>query len=155
MASARRPREPLRAEAAEALALDSGWHARLAARQVTARLDAALRSSGIGSTQFALMCLVASSPDDTLGALAERAGLNPSTMSRNIDQLARAGWVEVATVEHDRRRRAVWLTEEGVRRLRAAMPLWRSAQAALQHHLGPTLVRQFVRTTAALEEKPR
>lgn len=155
MPIARRALESLRADAAAALALDAGWHARLAARQVTARLDVALRASGLGSTQFALMCLVASSADDTLGALAERAGLNPSTMSRNVDQLARAGWVEVATVEHDRRRRAVWLTEEGARRLRAAMPLWRQAQASLQQHLGPTLVRQFARTSAALEEKPR
>lgn len=149
----------LRSDAADALALDAGWHARLAARQVTARLDAALRPSGLSSTQFALLCLIAAAPDDTVGALAERAGLNPSTMSRNVDQLSRAGWVEVALVEHDRRRRAVWLTERGARQLKAAMPQWRNAQQALQQQLGPALARQFSRASAALgpvqEKEPR
>ena len=60
----------------------------------------------MSSPQFSLLCLVAAAADDTLGALAERAGLNQSTMSRNLDMLARAGWVEVAMVEADRRCRA-------------------------------------------------
>ena len=34
-------------------------------------------------------------------------------------------------VESDLRRRAVWLTETGARRLEAAIPLWRKAQAKL------------------------
>lgn len=148
-------KQALRSEAADALAIDAGWHARLAARQVTARLDAALRASGVSSTQFALLCLVASAADDTLGALAAAAGLNPSTMSRNVDQLAKAGLVEVVLDERDRRRRAVWLTEAGARKLKAALPRWREAHAALQQDLGATLSRQFVRTTAALDTQEK
>jgi DNA-binding MarR family transcriptional regulator len=39
--------------------------------------------------------------------------------------------VEVAVVEKDLRRRAVWLTEAGARRLETAIPAWRAAEARL------------------------
>src|SRR5512133_3255982 len=98
------PNRSLRGDAASALNEDLAWNARLAARLLTAALDQGLKASGLTSTQFGLMCLIASSPDDTVGGLAARGGLNQSTMSRNIDALSRAGLVEVATVNQDRRR---------------------------------------------------
>lgn len=132
-----RPAGPtLRTDAARALADDSGWHARLAARRIGAVIDEALAPLGLGSQQFSLLCLIASADDDTFGALAERAGLNASTMTRNIDVLARAGWVEVAQHGQDRRRRALWLTESGARLLQAALPLWRRAEDGLHARLG-------------------
>ncbi|MBI3368615.1 MAG: winged helix-turn-helix transcriptional regulator [Burkholderiales bacterium] len=85
-------RPTLRNDAARALAGDAGWHARLAARQVSAALDQGLADAGLSSAQFGLLCLVASAPDDTLGGLAQRAGPDQSTMSRHVDQLARALW---------------------------------------------------------------
>lgn len=149
---ARSPSRTLRPDAAKALAADLGWHARVAARLVTAELDRGLASSGISSTQFGLMCLIASAPDDTLGALAQRAGLNQSTMSRNLDMLARAGLAEIAMVEKDRRRRAVWLTEAGALRLQEALPLWRASQRVLEKKLGPQLTGQFTAAAAAFDE---
>jgi len=85
MATTQPIRSILRGQAAQALVQDLGWHARQCARLLTAELDRQLAASELSSTQFGLMCLIATSPDDTVGALAERAGLNQSTMSRNID----------------------------------------------------------------------
>ncbi len=147
-------RPSLRTHAADALARDLGWHARLSARLLTAELDSGIAASGLTSTQFGLMCLIASSPDDTMGGLAERAGLNQSTMSRNIDALSRAGLVEVATVIEDRRRRAMWLTEVGLLRLHEAMPLWRKAHAALAGKLHPELGPHLSATQAVLSPQP-
>jgi DNA-binding MarR family transcriptional regulator len=146
----RSPPRTLRSDARQALAVDLGWQARLAARQISIELDAGLAACGLSSAQFALMCLIAASPDDTLGGLAERAGLNQSTMSRNVDLLVGAGLVEVAMVIGDRRRRAVWLTETGALRLVEAMRLWRPAHRALTAKLGPKLCRQFADTSALL-----
>jgi DNA-binding MarR family transcriptional regulator len=148
-------RTSLRTHATDALAQDLGWHARQSARLLTAALDKGLAASGLTSTQFGLMCLIASSPDDTVGGLAERAGLNQSTMSRNIDALSRAGLVEVATVIEDRRRRAMWLTEAGLRRLQEAMPLWRTAHAALADQLHPELGSHLLATNAMLSLQPQ
>jgi DNA-binding MarR family transcriptional regulator len=152
MAKPKQASRTLRPDAARALAADLGWHSRLAGRLVTAELDRGLTASGLSSAQFGLLCLIASAPDDTLGALAQRAGLNQSTMSRNVDMLAGAGLVEIAMVEKDRRRRAVWLTEAGAMRLQDALPLWRASHRALAAKLGPKLSRQFAESVASLDE---
>jgi len=85
-----------------------------------------------------------------LGALAERLGLDQSSLSRNLHALARDGLVEIAIVERDQRKRAVWLTEKGARRLEGAIPVWRSAHTALAELLEPELARQLALASEAL-----
>jgi len=41
------------------------------------------------------------------------------------------------------RRRVVWLTETGARRLEAAIPLWRAANAKLTKRISPELARDM------------
>jgi DNA-binding MarR family transcriptional regulator len=142
----------LRREAADALDRDAGWHLRRAARQLTQFLDERLAPAGLGAAQFSLMCLIASAPDDTIGALAERAGLDQSTLSRNVDLIARAGWAEVVTAETDRRRRAVWLTESGIRALEAAMPHWHAAQTVIDATVGRSMIGEITTATDALRD---
>lgn len=129
------PRFTLRDDAAEAFATDLSALARLAARRLTRHLDRWLEPSGLGATQFGLLSLVAAADDDHLSALAAKAGLDPSTLTRNLEGLARQGLVEVTSSGPDRRRRAAWLTEAGARALALAIPLWRQAQADLPQGL--------------------
>lgn len=123
---------------------------RLAARRITQFLDQELAATGMSSAQLALMAQIAAAEDDTLGALAERSGLEQSTLSRNLRTLEKAGLIEIAAVESDLRRRAAWLTEAGARRLEAAIPLWRRAQAKLAGEIAPALTQRLARATAAL-----
>jgi DNA-binding MarR family transcriptional regulator len=120
-----------------------GALSRLAARRITQFLDQELAATGISAAQLALLAQIAAAEDDTLGALAERTGLEQSTLSRNLRTLETAGLVEIATVESDLRRRAAWLTETGARRLEAAIPLWRKAQAKLARRIESDLVRRL------------
>jgi len=106
--------------------------ARETARRLTRHFDGKLRGTGLNHARFALMAQIAAAADDTIGALAVRCGLDQSTLSRNLRGLERAGLVEIAAVEADLRRRAVWLTETGARRLAAAMPAWRRAKETLR-----------------------
>ena len=93
---------------------------------------------------------IAAIPDDTLGGLARRTGLEQSTLSRNLRTLEGAGLIEIAAVETDLRRRAVWLTEAGARRLEAAIPVWRRAHARLAKRVSPELSRRLADATEAL-----
>jgi len=127
-----------------------GALSRLAARRITQFLDQELAPTGLTSAQLALMAQVAAAEDDTLGALAERAGLEQSTLSRNLRTLESAGLIEITMVENDLRRRAVWLTEAGARRLEAAIPLARKAQAKLARRISADLLRHLTVTNAAL-----
>src|SRR5579859_1971640 len=144
------PGKTLRRDALAAVETCAGWNARLAARRITQFLEREMAASGLGLAQFGLLARIAAASDDTLGALAERTGLDQSTLSRNLRTLEGEGLVEIAVVETDLRRRAVWLTETGARRLEAAIPVWRKAHAKLAQRLSPTLARRLAEETEAL-----
>ncbi len=141
----------LAADARAALEVCSGWNSRLAARRIARFLERRMEGCGLSLTQFALMAQLAAAQDDTMGALSESMDLDQSTLSRNFRALETAGLVEIAIVETDLRRRAVWLTEEGARRLEAALPFWRRAHAALAERMAPDLAQQLARAAARLE----
>jgi DNA-binding MarR family transcriptional regulator len=129
-----------------------GVLSRLAARRITQFLDGELAATGLSSAQLALMAQIAAAEDDTLGALAERSGLEQSTLSRNLRTLEKAGLIEIAAVESDLRRRAAWLTETGARRLEAALPVWRKAQAELARLVPLTLTRKLAEAIHGLRD---
>jgi DNA-binding MarR family transcriptional regulator len=145
-------RRTLVADAREALRTCAGMNVRLAARRITRFLEARMQGTDLSLAQFGLMIHIAAAGDDTIGALAERAGLDQSTLSRNLRSLERAGLVEIAMVEQDLRRRAVWLTEAGAQCLQAAIPAWRRAHAALCEVIGPRDIRKVAAATAALAD---
>lgn len=126
----------------------AGWNSRLAARRITRALDHAMADLGLSSAQLGLMAQIATLADDTLGALAERTGLEQSTLSRNLKILERDGLIEIAVMEKDQRRRAVWLTETGARRLEAAIPIWRAAQERLAAELSELASRLAAQAAA-------
>jgi len=130
-------RKTLVRDARAALSVCAGWNARLAARRITKFLDDRMARGGLGIAQFALLAQIAAAREDTLSALAGRIGLDQSTLSRNLRALERAGLVEIASTGRDLRRRVVWLTERGARRLEQALPIWREAHTALTGLVDP------------------
>jgi DNA-binding MarR family transcriptional regulator len=152
MSTPRQPRKTLRTDAAALVAQCAGWNSRLAARRITQFLDGELGGLGLTAAQLGLMAQIAAADDDRLGALAQRTGLDQSTLSRTLRTLEAAGLVEIATVESDLRRRAVWLTETGARRLEAAIPAWRKAQAKLAKQFLPELARRLAEGAEGLVE---
>ncbi len=139
----RQPKRSLRSDASALIEDCAGGNLRLAARRVTQYLDRELAPVGLGLAQLGLMARIATASDDTLGALAQRTGLDQSTLSRNLRSLEGLGLVEIAVVETDLRRRVVWLTETGARRLEAAIPLWRGANAKLTKRISSDLARNM------------
>jgi len=142
-AAIRQARKSLRTDARRAMTSCAGWSSRLAARRITGFLEDRMMASPVELTQFWLMAQIASADDDSLGALAIRMGLDQSSLSRNLQLLERAGLVEIALAEGDRRRRMVWLTEKGARALEEAMPVWRKAHDALMERVPPDIAAAF------------
>jgi DNA-binding MarR family transcriptional regulator len=150
------PRQPLRktlvADARAASDACAGWNARLAARRITAFLNRRIQGSGLSLAQFGLMAQIAAARDDSLGELAERTGLDQSTLSRNLQVLEAAGLIEIAAGDGDARRRAVWLTEKGALSLEAGLVAWKSAHGELAKRLDPEAARRLALAAEALEE---
>src|SRR6267154_2495699 len=107
MAIPKQPRKTLRTDARALVEVCAGWNSRLAARRITQFLDREMAGIGLTAAQLGLMAQIAIISDDTLGALAQRTGLDQSTLSRNLRTLETAGLIEIAVVEIDQRRRAV------------------------------------------------
>jgi DNA-binding MarR family transcriptional regulator len=145
-----RPKQPaksLRTDAVAMLDCCVGLGSRLAARRIAQTLERDVAGSGLTLAQLGLMAQIAVATDDTIGSLASRTGLDQSTLSRNLRALESEGLVEITIVENDLRRRAVWLTEAGARRLEKAIPLWRAANEKLARRISKELVFQLLRQT--------
>ena len=145
MSKPRQPSKSLTSDARKALATCAGWNLRQAARRVAHFLEKRMAQSGVSLAQFGLMAEIASATDDSLSALAERMGLDQSTLSRTLRTLEADGLVEIAILEADQRKRLVWLTEKGARRLEMALASWRQAHDTLAGQLSVDLVRRLAR----------
>jgi DNA-binding MarR family transcriptional regulator len=143
-------RKTLRRDARALIQECAGWNTRLAARRITQFLDREMVGIGLTVAQLGLMAQIAAISDDTMGALVQRTGLDQSTLSRNLRTLEGDGLLEIAVVETDLRRRAVWLTEAGARRLEAAIPVWRRAHGKLAKLLAPDLARRLADESGVL-----
>jgi DNA-binding MarR family transcriptional regulator len=104
---------------------------RRTARAVTQLYDETLRAHDIEGAQFALLAMIGKSGECTQASLAERFDFDKTTISRNMRLLARRKWIESSRGE-DGRERLVRLTAAGRKRLLAAQPAWRAAQARLR-----------------------
>jgi DNA-binding MarR family transcriptional regulator len=151
MSTPRQSQKTLRTDARALIEACAGWNSRLAARRISMFLDREIAVLGLTVAQVGLLAQITVISDDTLGALARRTGLEQSTLSRNLRTLEGEGLIEIAVVETDLRRRAVWLTETGARRLEAAIPIWRRAHAKLAKLVSPGLARRLAEQAEALQ----
>jgi DNA-binding MarR family transcriptional regulator len=106
-----------------------------AARALARRFDEALRPAGLTSGQFSLLMSLNQPEPPTLGAVAALLGMDRTTVTANLKPLEREGLVETRADPADRRGRRLVLTRTGHKRLAAALPAWRQAQAAVEHQV--------------------
>ncbi|MBZ5564919.1 MAG: MarR family winged helix-turn-helix transcriptional regulator [Acidobacteriia bacterium] len=121
---------------------------RRAARAVTQLYDEGLRGSGLRTTQFTLLQVLAITRRITQGRLGDLLSLDSTTLTRTLRPLVGKGWVRSAAGK-DRRERLYQLTPAGRRELERARPAWARAQERLRKVLGDT---SFERLQSALLE---
>lgn len=108
---------------------------RRATQTVTQYYDMLLAPSGVKSTQFALLNRIYSRETVCIGELAQAAGLDRTTMGKNLQLLANSGLITLSAGE-DRRERVAQLTKQGRETLEIATPLWKQAQETMTTVLG-------------------
>ncbi len=114
------------------------FRARKVSRVLTRLYDEALRPLGIQATQLTLLSAIAAAGEagQTMPRLTGVLAMDPTTLSRNLRPLEKAGLAEIGRAEKDRRVRVARLTPEGERMLSEALPLWRKAQHQVVKSLG-------------------
>lgn len=104
---------------------------RMASRLVTAYFDEALRPCGIEANQMTMLWVAHIGDGQPAKQLAREAGMDQSTVSRNLAVLESLGMIESIPAPNDRRQRLVTLTRRGRTTLFRALPRWERAQADL------------------------
>ena len=125
---------------------------RRAARRVTQAYDRALRPAGIKLTQFSVLANVLRADGLSITDLAERLEMDRTTLTRNLQPMQRAGWIERAPGPN-KRSRAIRITAAGEAVFEAALPLWQAAERGLRKDLGRDTAADLRRLlSVALEE---
>lgn len=100
---------------------------------VTRVYNGYFKSVGIEATQFWILCAIAASNANSATELAEVLGVEKSTLKRGLDRMIESGLI--VAQRGDGRRMLHRLTDLGIERLNAALPLWHQAQSAMEEHL--------------------
>jgi DNA-binding MarR family transcriptional regulator len=125
-------------------------HARMTARLLSRTYEAALRPLGLKLPQFGILGAIGHGTTASETVLADRLGLERTTLVRNLKVLAENGWIEPVT--GDGRGLRHRLTPAGQAILEAAIPLWQNAQDQLEAKLKDTDAEEARRAMRALRK---
>jgi DNA-binding MarR family transcriptional regulator len=110
---------------------------RRASRAVTTHYERSFRGSGLRATQFTLLAILTQTGPLPVSNLAVQAGLERTTLTRNLRLLEAKGLVRVRTIDADQRVRRVEMTRAGRAAAERGLPAWRKAQMGLAPILRP------------------
>lgn len=108
-------------------------------RRVAQHYDAEVGKSGLKGTQYSLLSHVVLMGPVRPVDLAAQMKVTASTLSRNLQPLVAAGWLEV-TAGDDARSLRVLATAAGREKRTEAQRRWKAAQLQLNATLGPANV---------------
>src|SRR5690349_15218480 len=109
---------------------------RKASRRISQLYDTALASSGLRTTQRAILAQISRSEPTTMGALAEALVMDSGALAHTLKPLERDGLLAVAVDPGDRRNRLISLTRHGRTRLAETDALWANAQRGFEAAFG-------------------
>ncbi|AWV00650.1 MarR family transcriptional regulator [Burkholderia sp. JP2-270] len=137
--------EPLKGVAAEC----PGFQARATARALTRYYNARFKPLGLTAEQFSLLVGIGADEGATVVELADRAGVDPTTLSRNVQNLASRDLVR-AEGGRGRAGKRLALTTSGRRLMAEALPVWNRAKGDLARRMGDEMLRSARQAMAEL-----
>jgi len=108
---------------------------RKVARKLSSLYDAVLAPESLTITQYSLLANIARAGQLSHTVLADKLGMERTTLTRNLRPLTRAKLV-VAVTGLDRRQHLLQLTPAGKRKLVRSLPLWEEAQRQFVSNFG-------------------
>src|ERR1700726_912326 len=112
------------------------------ARKLSSLYDTLLSPEDLTITQYSLLANIARAGQLSHAVLAEKVGMERTTLTRNLRPLTRAKWVATATGK-DRRQHLLQLTPAGKRKLVRTLPLWEEAQRQFLSQIGTESLQEL------------
>jgi DNA-binding MarR family transcriptional regulator len=116
--------------------------ARRFARKLSSLYDGLLSPEDLTITQFSLLADIERAGQVSHAVLAEKVGMERTTLTRNLRPLTRAKWVTAGTGK-DRRQHLLQLTAAGRRKLVRSLPLWEEAQRQFLSQIGTESLQEL------------
>lgn len=126
----------------------SSFKLRQLSRRVSQHFDHIVGTAGLKTTQYSLLSHVMRLEPVRPGDLAHAMEMDASTLTRNLQPLVRAGWLEIGPGD-DGRSRCITLTAAGRDKRGEAQREWKRAQLAFNDLVGEERV---ARLHALIEE---
>ena len=120
-------------------------------RSVSRLYDAEIAHAGLKGSQFSLLSHVRELGPIAPSVLAERMGMDASTLSRNLRPLIDKGWV-LQGPGADARSRTITITPAGLGKHTEARRHWKRAQDTLNARLGTAQVAALHRMIEAAQQ---
>jgi DNA-binding MarR family transcriptional regulator len=111
------------------------YNLRKASRIISKLYAQQMRPAPIRGPQFSLMMMIARQDSPAISELSRDIGADRTTMTRNLDQLAKRGFIRVVQGK-DLRTKAVEVTPKGKAALDRSIAYWQKAQARTVKVLG-------------------
>ncbi len=111
-------------------------------RSVSRLYDAEIAQAGLKGSQYSLLSHVLAFGPIAPSALADRMGMDASTLTRNLRPLIDKGWV-LQGPGADARGRSISITLNGTAKHAEARQHWKRAQQTLNQRLGSERVAQL------------
>jgi DNA-binding MarR family transcriptional regulator len=109
---------------------------RKASRRLSQIYDRHLEPLGLTVTQYGVLGHLSRFEGSSMGELAEKLVMDPTTLTRTLRPLERQDLVAIKTDRQDRRARRLHLTAKGAKAYERAKPAWIKAQQSIENALG-------------------
>ncbi|ANA33277.1 hypothetical protein R82526_01193 [Ralstonia mannitolilytica] len=126
-----------------------GFQARATARALTRYYNACFKPLGLTAEQFSLLVGIGEAEGTTLVELADKAGVDPTTLSRSVQNLESRDLL-LATGGRGRAGKQLSLTASGRRLVADTLPVWSAAKAELAGQMGDKALRSATQALAKL-----
>lgn len=123
---------------------------RRVARKLSSLYDTFLSPEGLTITQYSLLANIGRAGELSHSVLAEKIGMDRTTLTRNLRPLTKAKWVAAASGK-DRRQHLLQVTAAGKRKLVRSWPLWEEAQRQLLSQIGSQSMQELRTLLASTE----
>jgi len=108
---------------------------RRTARQLNRFYDQTLKPVGLTLSQYSVLAHTDNNASLSVTELAALTDADRTTLTRNLQPMIQAGWIEIGAGA-DKRSRAVRLTDAGRDLFRRAYPLWQKAEREFRNNMG-------------------
>jgi DNA-binding MarR family transcriptional regulator len=122
---------------------------RKAARAITLLYDNAFKSTGLLSTQFNVLQAICSIDSIRISDLANKLGMDRTTLTRNLSVLERQGFIEISHGK-DQRTRIVIATQKGRSAVSKTILLWNEVQRKVKQEMGENSWRELMQNLGQL-----